>query len=116
MQLRSDKEDIIDDYMDSQKFKDLMELHDEGLFPTQFTQGWNEAIGAVSQRHPGVIDAAEFVSPHLPAVEDDDDFMDDFVEEDRIIDPKDTHPGGGEGASTSAGRESEHQDVDPPQE
>ena len=114
MKLRSDKEDLIDDYMDSQKFKDLMELHDEGLFPAQFTRGWNEAIGAVSQRHPGVIDAADFISPHLPAAEDEGDSMDDF--EDRIIDPEDTHPEGGEGTSTSAEKVSEHRDDDFPEE
>lgn len=113
VKLRSDKEDLIDEYMDSQKFKDLMELHDEGLFHAQFTQGWNQAIGTVSQRHPGLIDVAEFVSPHLP-VEDDD--TDDFLDEDRIIDPEDTHPGGGEGSSAAADRESELRDDDPPQE
>ena len=71
-----------------------MELHDEGLFPIQFTQGWNQALDAVSKKHPGVVDLAEFISPHLPPGEegDFDDFMDSPMNEDRIIDPEETHP------------------------
>ena len=32
VKLRSDKEKLIDDYMDSDKFKNLMKIHDEGLY------------------------------------------------------------------------------------
>ena len=93
VKLRSDKEDLIDEYMESKPFKDLMEFHDEGLFPVQFTQGWNQALDAVSQKHPGMIDTAEFISPHPPPGEEDDsdDFMGSPMNEDRIIDPEDTH-------------------------
>ena len=94
VKLRSDKEDIIDEYMESQKFKDLMELHDEGLYPVQFSEGWDKAVAAISAKHPGVINPRDFVSPNLPQVEEDGDEWDDLLASpppgDRIIDPDGT--------------------------
>ena len=47
VQLKKEKEDAIDDYMDSDDFKKLMDAHDDILLPQQHTQGWNDALRAV---------------------------------------------------------------------
>lgn len=68
VKLRSDKEDLIDEFMDSQKFKDLIEIHDEGLYPAQFTAGGDQAVGAILKEYPGLFDAKNFISLEQPVV------------------------------------------------
>ncbi|KAL8100265.1 uncharacterized protein LOC141683475 [Apium graveolens] len=93
VKIRSDKETLIDEYMDSQKFKDLRDIHDEGLFPIQFTQGWDAAVKAVMVKHPGLIEAKDFISPEQPKPEDSlDALFDSPMQEDRILDPSTTSP------------------------
>ena len=71
-----------------------MELHDEGLYPVQFTEGWDKAVAAISVKHPGMIDPRDFVSLNLPQVEEGGDEWDDLLASpppgDRIIDPEAT--------------------------
>lgn len=59
LKLHSDKEDLIDEYMDSQKFKNLMEVHDEGLYLTHFTTGWDQAVEAILEEQHGMFDAKD---------------------------------------------------------
>ena len=37
--LRKGRDDFIDEYLDSQEYKDLIGQHDDLLFPVQFTKG-----------------------------------------------------------------------------
>ena len=66
MQLKKEKEDAIDDYMDSDDFKKLMDAHDDILLPQQHTQGWNDAIRAVLAKHPGLFAEGDFQAPFSP--------------------------------------------------
>lgn len=71
VKLRSDKEDVIDEYMGSEKYKDLMEIHDEGLYPTQFTFRWDKAMEAILDNYHGMFHLKDFVSPEQPMIGDD---------------------------------------------
>ena len=66
VQLKKEKEDAIDDYMDSDDFKKLMDAHDDILLPQQHTQGWNDALRAVLAKHPGLFAEGDFQAPFLP--------------------------------------------------
>ena len=66
VQLKKEKEDAIDDYMDSDDFKKLMDAHDDILLPQQHTQGWNDAIRAVLAKHPGLFAEGDFQAPFSP--------------------------------------------------
>ncbi|KAL8098358.1 hypothetical protein AgCh_031208 [Apium graveolens] len=93
VKLRSDKEKLIDDYMDSDKFRNLMEIHDEGLYSLQFTQGWDAAVKAVSERHPGLVDPKDFISPEQAETEDSIDALFNSTQpDDRILDPNTASP------------------------
>ncbi|XP_074357867.1 uncharacterized protein LOC141697403 isoform X2 [Apium graveolens] len=93
VKLRSDKEKLIDDYMDSDKFKNLMEIHDKGLYSLQFTQGWDAAVKAVSERHPGLVDPKDFISPEQAETEDSIDALFNSPQpDDRILDPNTASP------------------------
>ena len=67
VQLKKEKEDAIDDYMDSDDFKKLMDAHDDILLPQQHTQGWNDALRAVLAKHPGLFAIGDFQAPFLPS-------------------------------------------------
>ena len=67
VQLKKEKEDAIDDYMDSDDFKKLMDAHDDILLPEQHTQGWNDAFRAVLAKHPGLFAEGDFQAPFLPS-------------------------------------------------
>ncbi|KAK1356169.1 hypothetical protein POM88_049425 [Heracleum sosnowskyi] len=93
--LRKSKDDFIDEYLDSQEYKDLIGKHDEHLFPVQFTKGWDGALTTVLEKNPGSFSLSDFQSPHTPtplewalAGEDDMD------EDDRILDPGHSSPPG----------------------
>ena len=60
VQLKKEKEDAIDDYMDSDDFKKLMDAHDDILLPQQHTLGWNDALRAVLAKHPGLFAEGDF--------------------------------------------------------
>jgi len=93
VKLRSDKDKLIDDYMDSDKFKNLMEIHDEGLYSLQFTQGWDAAVKAVSEKHPGLVDPKDFISPEQAESEDSIDTLFNSPQpDDRILDPNTASP------------------------
>ena len=68
VQLKKEKEDAIDDYMDSDDFKKLMDAHDDILLPQQHTQGWNDALRAVLAKHPGLFAEGDFQAPFSPEV------------------------------------------------
>ncbi|KAK1379480.1 hypothetical protein POM88_026224 [Heracleum sosnowskyi] len=93
--LMKSKDDFIDEYLDSQEYKDLIGKHDELLFPVQFTKGWDGALTAVLEKNPDSFSPSDFPSPraHTPlewalAGEDDMD------EDDRILDPGHSSPPG----------------------
>lgn len=89
VKFRSDKEDLIDNLMDSQKFKDLMEVHDEGLYPAQFSERWNQAVVAILEKHPGVFDPKIFVSPFQPIIDKESEgTLGSPMQEDDILDPE----------------------------
>ena len=66
VQLRKEKEDAIDDYMDSDDFKKLMDAHDDILLPQQHALGWSDALRAVLAKHPGLFAEGDFRAPFLP--------------------------------------------------
>ncbi|KAL8123914.1 hypothetical protein AgCh_011789 [Apium graveolens] len=93
VKLRSDKDKLIDDYMDYDKFKNLMEIHDEGLYSLQFTQGWDAAVKAVSERHPGLVDPKDFISPEQAETEENIDALFNSPQpDDHILDPNTASP------------------------
>lgn len=85
--LRDDKEKLIDDYLDSAEYRSLMDQHDEILFPSQFTEGWNKALEAVLRQHPGLFQPSAFPSPHLPSslVHEPDSSEELFGEGDALV-------------------------------
>ena len=66
MPLKKEKENAIDDYMDSDDFKKLMDAHDDILHPQQHTLGWRDALRAVLSKHPGLFIEGDFRAPFLP--------------------------------------------------
>ena len=66
VQLKKEKEDAIDYYMDSDDFKKLMDAHDDILLPQQHTQGWNDALRAVLAKHPDLFSEGDFQAPFSP--------------------------------------------------
>lgn len=61
------KEQIIDDYMDSDSFLKFMDDHDDRVRPSVFSSGWDKALDAVVAQYPGMFDPSEFPSPCPPA-------------------------------------------------
>ncbi|KAK1387032.1 hypothetical protein POM88_015210 [Heracleum sosnowskyi] len=105
VELRKSKDDCIDEYLDSQEYKDLIEKHDEILFPVQHTSGWEDAVQAILAKHPGVFDAADFPAPHPPTPLECILAGVDYMEEDaRILDSVHSSPLG----DTSADDADEH--------
>ncbi|KAK1397069.1 hypothetical protein POM88_006932 [Heracleum sosnowskyi] len=105
VELRKSKDDCIDEYLDSQEYKDLIEKHDEILFPVQHTSGWEDVVQAILAKHPGVFDAADFPAPHPPTpLERILAGVDDMEEDARILDPGHSSPLG----DTSADDADEH--------
>ncbi|KAK1351331.1 hypothetical protein POM88_054463 [Heracleum sosnowskyi] len=93
VELRKGKDDCIDEYLDSQEYKDLIEKHDEILFPVQHTSGWEDAVQAILAKHPGVFDAADFPAPHPPTpLERILAGVDDMEEDARILVPEHSSP------------------------
>lgn len=90
VKLRSNKQDIIDDYMGSQKFKDLMEIHEDGLFHVQFTAGQDKTVDTILKEYPGMFDPNDFVSPEQPTTKNEpqDEITKSTMLEDRILDPE----------------------------
>ena len=66
VELKKEKEDAIDDYMDSDDFKKLMDAHDDIPLPQQHTLGWRDALRAVLAKHPGLFVEGDFQAPFLP--------------------------------------------------
>ena len=48
---RKGKDAIIDDYMDSDEFKKLMQKHNEITFPEDYSIGWNDAVKSIHEDH-----------------------------------------------------------------
>lgn len=66
VELRKDKDRIIDEYFESPEYQDIITQHDDLLFPVQYTKGWDEALAEVSRRMPGSLTISDFPSPHAP--------------------------------------------------
>ncbi|KAK1366124.1 hypothetical protein POM88_041685 [Heracleum sosnowskyi] len=93
VELRKSNDDYIDEYLDSQEYKDLIEKHDEILFPVQYSAGWEDAVKAVSAKHPEAFDPTDFPTPHPPTPL----YCllagtTDMEEDDRILDPVHSSP------------------------
>ncbi|KAK1385018.1 hypothetical protein POM88_022753 [Heracleum sosnowskyi] len=118
--LRKGKDDFIDEYLDSKEYEDLIDKHDELLFPVQYTKGWDGALDAVLEKMPGSLTISDFPSPYPPTpLELDLAGEDDMEEDDRIFDLDHTSPpgqtAGDDYAATHSGSvlgEDEEEDVD----
>ena len=108
VELRKGKERHIDEYLDSDEYKDLITQHDDLLFPVQYTKGWDEALAEVSRRLPGSLTISDFPSPHAPTHLEmalaGEDVMD---EDDRILDPEHASHPGEESEESSSSEEEE---------
>ena len=56
VEARAGKEKIIDDYMDSEEYQNLITQHDQMIYPAHYTLGWNGAKEVVLADHPGLFD------------------------------------------------------------
>lgn len=65
VQYKAKKTKLINDYMASQEFSDLMTKQDETIFPAHFSIGWNAAIKAIKEKFLEV-EPADFKSPENP--------------------------------------------------
>ncbi|KAK1392319.1 hypothetical protein POM88_011375 [Heracleum sosnowskyi] len=93
--LRKGKDDFIDEYLDSQEYKDLIGKHDELLFPVQFTKGWDGALAEVLEKMPGSLILSDFPSPYAPTpLEVALAGEDDMDEDDGILDLGHSSPPG----------------------
>lgn len=54
VEAREDRETIIDKYMDSEAFQQLLVQHDDLLYRKYYNDGWNDALKEVNRRHPGL--------------------------------------------------------------
>lgn len=63
VELRDEKENAIDTYMDTQAFKDLMTAHDSLIYPEYYKDGWEAAVKVILAKHPGAFDVADFPCP-----------------------------------------------------
>ncbi|KAK1400997.1 hypothetical protein POM88_000602 [Heracleum sosnowskyi] len=116
--LRKGKDDFIDEYLDSSEYEDLIDKHDELLFPVQYTKGWDDALSAVLEKMPGSLLISDFPSPHLPTpLEMALAGEDEMEEDDRILDLDHTSPPGQTAGADdvvfpSREEEEEEEDVD----
>ncbi|KAK1361529.1 hypothetical protein POM88_046003 [Heracleum sosnowskyi] len=113
--LRKGKDDFIDEYLDSKEYEDLIDKHDELLFPVQYTKGWDDALSAVLEKIPGSLTISDFPSPHLPTpLELALAGEVDMEEDDRILDLDHTSPpgqtAGAEDAALHSGEEKEDEE------
>lgn len=65
VKLQDEKENVIDMYMDTKDFKDLMTAHDSLIYLEYYKDGWDGAVKAILERHPGTFTAADFPCPPL---------------------------------------------------
>ncbi|KAK1375884.1 hypothetical protein POM88_032077 [Heracleum sosnowskyi] len=116
--LRKGKDDFIDEYLDSSEYEDLIDKHDELLFPVQYTKGWDDALSAVLEKMLGSLLISDFPSPHLPTpLEMALAGEDEMEEDDRILDLDQTSPpgqtaGADDAVFPSREEEEEEEDVD----
>ena len=115
---------IVDDYLKSKEFVDLMDVHDKGRYPEVFTAGWEEAFRAVLDVHPSAFSPSDFTCPQAQFLprrgefssddedESDEDLTDDRIpSEDRILDPIHPHLPLSGGAGTSGGKDPMDEDL-----
>ncbi|KAK1364099.1 hypothetical protein POM88_039660 [Heracleum sosnowskyi] len=115
--LRKGKDDFIDEYLDSSEYEDLIDKHDELLFPVQYTKGCDDAFSAVLEKMPGSLLISDFPSPHLPTpLEMALAGEDEMEEDDRILDLDHTSPpgqtAGADDVVFPSREEEEEEDVD----
>ncbi|KAK1400727.1 hypothetical protein POM88_000332 [Heracleum sosnowskyi] len=93
VELRKIKDDYIDEYLDSQEYKDLIEKHDEILLPVQHSAGWEDVVQAILAKRPEAFDPADFPVPHPPTpLECLLAGTTDVEEDERILDPVHSSP------------------------
>lgn len=137
VKFKDKRENLINAYMTSPEFQELITKHDERLYPTLFSVGWNAGIQAVRERLPKV-DPMDFEHPSDPIIinqlmesaedknieegerEGETEGGEDQEEEDRILDPAMTplKAPGTQGSSNSSfsssdNEEEGHMDFEP---
>ena len=117
-ELRQNKEDVIDSYMDSDEFKKLMEKHDELVYPANYALGWKGGMDAVLGKHPGLFQISDFPCPIAPTElaellksqaslnEEDEEMVEGTPSQDRILDPTNS-PLQAQSSSSSSGEETD---------
>ncbi|KAK1400169.1 hypothetical protein POM88_010032 [Heracleum sosnowskyi] len=116
---RKGRDDFIDEYLDSQEYKDLIGKHDKLIFPVQFTKGWDDALAEVLEKMPGSLIVSDFPSPYAPTpLEVALVGEDDMEEDDMILDLGHSSPPGQIAGANSAatrsgsGSDSEEEEAD----
>lgn len=65
VKLRSERDKVIDAYMDTEDFVHVMRVHDDDVFPGFFRTGWEAGVKAVQENYPE-IDLADYPTPEDP--------------------------------------------------
>ena len=94
--------------MDTQDFKDLMTAHDSLIYPEYYKDGWDGALKAILEEHPGAFVAADFHCPPVTLPEGT------YVAEDRVDD--DVASPGSSATSSAATRDEREREKTPPRE
>lgn len=99
---RDNEKKVVDDYLRSSEFVDLMAVHDKANYPVVYSKGWNEALKTVLESHSSAFDLEDFPCPIAPPMpqsefssdEEEEDYEDDIMDDrvpggERLLDPSD---------------------------
>ena len=104
VEARKGKDAIIDDYMDSDEFKKLMEKHNEITFPEDYSIGWNDAVRIIHKDHSDMFHPEwDYIFP-LGSVHDSPSPVEEEVEPLGVIE---RHPVGKSDSTDSSEADSE---------
>nr|XP_017227649.1 PREDICTED: uncharacterized protein LOC108203324 [Daucus carota subsp. sativus] len=104
VEARKGKDAIIDDYMDSDEFKNLLEKHNETTSAEDYSNGWNEAVHFIHEDHPDLFHPKwDYLCP-MRIVLDSPSPIEEEVEDLGVIEK---HPAGESGSADSSEADSE---------
>jgi len=104
VEARKGKDAIIDDYMDSDEFKKLMEKHNEIASAEDYSNGWNDAVQTIHEDHPDLFHPKwDYLCP-MRIVLDSPSPIEEEVEDLGVIEK---HPAGESGSADSSEADSE---------
>ena len=58
--LEESKENVVDEYLESEEYMEILAAHDDSFYPVPYSHGWEGALKAVDSRHPSMFSFSDF--------------------------------------------------------